>query len=108
MDSDSPTKLNIGKAGWGCLILFLLPFCAIGIFAAVKAVLFFISGDVKQGLFLSLFAAVFGGAGFGLLVAARFGAKKQKEIEALKLVHPDAPWMWRKDWAQGWIPSTGK
>lgn len=108
MNAQFSTKAGIGKVGWGCLVLFLLPFCGFGIFAGIKAVQFFASGDWKQGLFRSLFAVVFGGVGFGLLIGARFGAKKQKEMDALKAAHPATPWMWRKDWAQGWIPSSEK
>lgn len=96
------------SAGLGCLVLFLLPFAAVGAFATVQAVLSAALGDWGQAGFFSIFALTFGGVGFGGMVAALKGRKKLAELEGLKARHPSAPWLWRADWAAGRIEDAGR
>lgn len=58
--------------------------------------------------FMLLFGLVFGGAGFGILGAAFFGARENRETAALRERHPDAPWRWKKEWDAGVISAHTK
>jgi hypothetical protein len=66
--------------------------------------------DLRRGLLgLKLLAAIlFGGVGFGLIFAALYGSKTSKKLDAVKLAHPDKPWMWRADWAAGLVRSSDR
>ena len=64
--------------------------------------------DLRWGL-LSLelvFACVFGGVGFGLLIGGRYGLKKAAKEHARAELYPGEPWRWREDWADGAIRSS--
>jgi hypothetical protein len=64
--------------------------------------------DLRPGMvaFKLLFAAVFGGVGFGLLAAAYFGRGMEKRKERAEKSYPGKPWMWREDWAAGRVRSS--
>jgi hypothetical protein len=76
MGGDSKTK-----AGFGCLVVFLLPFCAVGVFTGGMAIWKLLQGtaDWQEIAFLGVFSLAFGGAGFGILFAALTAQNKQKE-----------------------------
>jgi len=100
--ADSPTL------GFGCVVLFALPFAAVGVGAGVQAVLKLAAGDWRTGGFLSLFAIIFGGVGVGLAIAA-IVAQREAERSALAAVrHPGQPWLWREDWASGRLADSGR
>ncbi len=89
-------------AGFGCLVLFLLPFAGAGVVAGYQA--FRVgSGDWGQAAMLAVFALVFGGVGFGGIAAAAAGRRRLAEAAALEARHPASPWLWRADWAAGRI-----
>ncbi|HEX3233413.1 MAG TPA: hypothetical protein VHR41_04415 [Gemmatimonadales bacterium] len=94
--------------GFGCLALFLLPFAAAGVFAAVQGVRSATSGDWAQAGLLAVFALTFGGVGFGGLAATRVGRRRAGEAAALKARNPAAPWLWRPDWAAGWVDDSSR
>jgi hypothetical protein len=96
------------KVGVGCLILFLLPFYAVGIGTAVNALRSILAGEWGQAGLSTVVALIFGGAGFGLLLAVRQGLERQRATEWLKRQHPNEPWLWRSDWAAGRIESSGR
>ena len=83
----------------GCSVLFLLPFAAGGAFAAVMAVRAVARNDWPQAGFLAVFALVFGGVGFGGIVAVLRGRRGAEAALSRQARHPDAPWLWREDWA---------
>lgn len=87
------------------MVLFSLPFCAVGIVTAGMALREAASSPAQwsEAGFLLIFALIFGGAGFGLLFLITSGRRKQAQIELLKGSHPEAPWMWRPEWAGGHI-----
>jgi hypothetical protein len=58
--------------------------------------------------FESLFALVFGGVGFGLIFGVRVGFRRLAATRALQARHPDEPWRWRADWAEGKIRSSAR
>ena len=93
-------------AAIGCLVLFLLPFAGIGMFAAVQVVRFGAAGDWSQAGFFALFALVFGGVGVGGIVGALAGRRALAERAALEARHPGSPWLWRTDWASGRIEDS--
>ena len=66
--------------------------------------------ELRVGLLAikGVFALVFGGAGFGLLFGARFGAKKLAAQNALREQFPDQPWRWRPEWANGRIAGSAR
>jgi len=86
-------------AALGCALLFLLPFAGFGVFAGVLAARSARLGDWRQAGYGALFMLVFGGAGFGGIVAVLAGRRRAEEETAREARHPDAPWLWRDDWA---------
>jgi hypothetical protein len=77
-------------------------------FPAVQAARMAATGNWSQAAFFGLFAVTFGGVGIGGLVALARGRKKLAELESLRAQHPDAPWLWRPDWAAGRIEDTNR
>lgn len=85
-----------------------MPFCLVGIAAAVMAIGELVDGNWVPGAFLGFFAIVFGGAGFGILAMMFMGrARMRKELE-LKSTYPAEPWEWREDWSTGLSRSETK
>ena len=66
--------------------------------------------ELRAGLLAlkGVFALVFGGVGFGLLVGARAGGKKLAAERALRDRFPDEPWRWRPEWANGRIAGSAR
>ncbi len=58
--------------------------------------------------FMAVFALLFGGVGFGIIVAGWWGGSKLKTENTLKEQHPGHPWMWREEWSQGVLRSGNK
>jgi hypothetical protein len=95
-------------AGFGCVALFLLPFGAVGVVAAWQALEKAKQGSMRDALFLGLFALVFGGVGFGGLIALLVGSRNQKRRAVREAIHPGEPWLWRDDWASGRIDDSSR
>lgn len=100
--------VKVTGASFGCLVLFLLPFCVIGIGALVVAIAALISGKWSEAGFAAIFAVSFGGAGFGILAAALVGRKAAARAALLTEQNPERPWLWREDWAQGVVRDSNK
>jgi len=89
------------RAGAIVLFVFGLPFFAFGTFASFA---FFTSAPsvhnnthpVAGGIFASVFAMI----GAAILVGAVAGYRSEKRDAEVKDRNPDAPWLWRKDWAE--------
>jgi len=105
--SKRPSRQNV-NLGVGCLILFLLPFAAVGVVTAVMAVQRAAARNWTEALFFALFGVTFGGVGIGGIAAALAGRRKLKEQAALEASHPDSPWLWRSDWASGRIVDSSR
>jgi hypothetical protein len=58
--------------------------------------------------FQTFLALVFGGIGFGLAAAALTAGRGARTEAALAAAHPDTPWLWKPDWAEGKIVDSGK
>ncbi|MEP6574206.1 MAG: hypothetical protein ABJD11_16010 [Gemmatimonadota bacterium] len=96
------------RLGLGCLVLFCLPFCAVGIGTAIGAILAARQADWHKAGFLSIFALAFGGAGFGFIFAGFSSARTAADLESRQEQQPDAPWLWRADWAAGRVLDTNR
>src|SRR5262245_29350157 len=83
----------------GCVLLFLLPFAAVGVVTAVQCLRAALTHDWAHAGFYAIFALTFGGVGFGGFAAVLAGRKKLAAQEALKAAHVGEPWLWREDWA---------
>ena len=66
--------------------------------------------DLRPGMLTlyAVFALVFGGVGFGMLVGGAYGLRKQKEVAAKKTQTPEEPWLWREDWASGTVRPSNR
>lgn len=85
--------------GMGCLLLFSLPFIAVGLFTMVNGVRLLLKGMMIPGAPLTGFGLVFAGAGFGVAWLG-IRSKQNADAEAAKrAMAPDSPWLWREDWA---------
>src|SRR5262245_4838754 len=94
--------------GFGCMVLFALPFAAVGLVSGVMVVSKLAVGDWRTAAFLGLFAILFGGAGMGLIAAALAGRHEAARRQEVKARHPNEPWLWRQDWAVGRIADAGR
>jgi hypothetical protein len=89
----------VNAASLGCALLFLAPFAGVGLFAAGLGARAAGAGDWSQAGFLAIFALVFGGVGFGGAAAVLAGRRRANDELARQARQPDAPWLWRADWA---------
>ncbi len=97
---------------WGLIfiVLFMLPFCGVGLFCVVLALREAASEQPEMGtvLFLGLFGLVFGGTGVWMILRALKGYKSSQQVDERKIQHPDKPWLWRKDWASRRIQDSNR
>jgi hypothetical protein len=65
--------------------------------------------EMRWGLFalMGVFALLFTGAGLGIIAAGFWGKRKLAEQERLEAQHPETPWRWKSDWADGRIRTSG-
>lgn len=91
------------RVGLACGLLFTLPFCVAGVAAAVLAVRAWLGhGEEPEARFvLPAIALIFGGVGFGLLTGLLLGHRGERRSLELRERHPDEPWRWNPDWAEG-------
>ncbi len=89
----------------GFLTFFALPFTGVGLYTGYRLLVEFGSGsgDTERLMLLAVFCLVFGGAGVGMIWGDRYGRIRQAREESLKRLHPDEPWRWNPDWADGRI-----
>lgn len=64
--------------------------------------------ELRPGLLAlqGVFALVFGGAGFGLLIGARVARKRRAAEQVLRTQFPGEPWRWRPEWTDGRIAGS--
>ncbi|MFL5540114.1 MAG: hypothetical protein ACJ8J0_14075 [Longimicrobiaceae bacterium] len=83
------------------MILFLLPFGGLGAFAAMGALQLAGKGDTHGALLTGYIGILFGAVGFGGIAFLLANRRKMLELAALEEATPDAPWLWRPEWAAG-------
>ena len=103
------TQSPAGRAaGLGCIVLFMLPFAATGLFTVVQGVRHAVGGEWDSAAFMGLFGLVFGLVGFGGIFAAVKARRAGAETDMVRARHAEAPWMWRADWAAGKIEDSNR
>ncbi|MEP7028071.1 MAG: hypothetical protein ABI960_05705, partial [Candidatus Eisenbacteria bacterium] len=90
------------------LVLFGLPFAAFGVFALGVAPAKWAAGDIESALALGAIGLAFSLVGFGLVGGAVFGRRKIALESKSAWEHPDQPWKWRPDWAEGYVLDDGR
>jgi len=97
---------------WGLIlvVLFMLPFCGVGLFCIVLALREAFSGQAEMGtvLFLGLFGLMFGGVGLWMILRALKGYKSSQQVDERETQHPNEPWLWRDDWAAQTIKDSNR
>lgn len=106
----STQKSSVSNAFASVFIcLFMLPFLGFGVFAISKGIQNILHGEIyRNGIFLCLFGLVFCAMGLGIICAVIFASRFKKKTDTLAAAHPDEPWLWRADWAQGRVISSAK
>ena len=95
-------------AATGCAVLFFLPFAAGGTVAAVLAARAAAAGDWGQAGLMAVFALVFAGVGYGGMIGTLAGGRRLADRARREAADPEAPWLWRPDWAAGRIEDGGR
>jgi hypothetical protein len=98
------TKPHSGSA---LLYAFGLPFCVFGVAMLGFATYQTRAGGTNLAAYSALSGVIFAGIGIGIVLTLRHGVRTQAAIDRLREQHPDAPWLWREEWATGRIFSEG-
>ncbi len=97
------------QTGGGCLILFGMPFIAVGVFATLLSLGFLnieakTSNDAPTWL-LTAFGGVFTMAGLGVAWVGAAGMWRARAARKRKEEHPLEPWYWDHPWDSRWAES---
>lgn len=106
--SPLPPASRFEKIGSILMIVFLTPFCVVSLVTTWFAVQSLLAGKLEEGAFFGIFSLAFGGVSLGMTAAVISGRKRARQALALRAAHPDEPWLWRGDWAEGVSRSTTK
>ena len=87
---------------------FVLVFCLIAIGLLYGAVVNFEDGQTTTALMMLVSALVFGGFGAAVYALVTMAFRSEARQTSLQKTHPNEPWLWREDWVNGRIRSTGK
>ena len=103
-----PPSTRSEKIGTILMIVFLTPFCVVSLVSGWFAADALFNGELENGAFLGIFSLAFGGASLGVATTFVAGRRRARQALALRGVHPDEPWLWRADWADGVARSASK
>jgi hypothetical protein len=84
------------------------PLSLAALLAATVAITRAREGRWEQALLAVSIALACGGAGFGTSWWVRFHGRAADPSERLRVANPDAPWMWREDWASGEVRTSAQ
>src|ERR1051325_2244864 len=102
MQSSSVTQSRIP---FGCLIVFGLPFAAMGLLSVYAG----IRDSAKPNAHVAVIVGgVFTVVGIGIMAGGWYASKFVAKTDAVKVNHPNKPWMWREEWASGVITDSNK
>ena len=94
------------RFAFGCVVAFGLLFAGAGLLALVQSARHYATRpDAIVGIVVG---GVFTLTGLGIVIGAAYGASNLKRKAALRTAHPDQPWKWREDWANGAIRDTNR
>ncbi len=96
------------KTAVALISLFVVIFCAVGLAMGYFGISRLIQGETNQGLLLLFGALAFAGFGAFVLILTIVGTRKKAREDARQLAHPNEPWLWRGDWAEGQVRSSTK
>lgn len=96
------SRKNQGQSPW-VLILFGVPFLLGGVIALVAGIR---NPKMENVSVAYSVGGLFACAGLGIIIGGFWLRKKAKQTSALQARHPDQPWLWRADWAEGKIKSS--
>ena len=65
-------------------------------------------GNWERAALAASIALACAGAGIGAIWWVRFHARAVDPSERLRAANPDAPWMWREDWAAGEVRTSAR
>ena len=88
--------------------IFAAPFVLGGVLALAVAATQGGSRPWRDTVLLAIAGTVFTGVGVAIAVATAAGSRLLARTTALRQQHPDAPWLWRDDWASGRIGGATK
>lgn len=90
------------KLGQLFLCVFAMPFALGGVFVISQAFRTPPSNTGNAQFWLGLvLGLLLSGVGFGLMFATIYGGKLIQRKNRIEAEHPNEPWLWREDWAQG-------
>jgi hypothetical protein len=86
----------------------MVPFVMVGVVHLGQAVFQAARGDWGGAAFLALFGLVPGLVGVGVIAGAMKLRRAGLAAEAKRAARPEAPWLWRPDWARGRIEDSNR
>jgi hypothetical protein len=92
----------------GFIKFFGTPLCVAALLAAMVAVTRAREGNWERAALAASIAITCAGAGVGAIWWVRFHARAVDPSERLRAANPDAPWVWREDWAAGEVRTSAK
>lgn len=95
------------KWGLGCGLLFIIPFFVGGVFALITGIAGLKSGEHNAHIGV-IVGSIFLVVSTLMLVGLFYGVKRAKITDQKRAEHPDKPWLWREDWADGIVKCEGK
>src|SRR5438128_1342412 len=100
MQQQQPST-NQARLGSGCLVLFGLPFAAIGLFVLRMAWVQYQQHQTSQPnwFVLPLAGGIFAAAGLGIMLLGIVTMRGQSAAAEVRMRNPGQPWMWKPEWA---------
>jgi hypothetical protein len=92
----------------GFIKFFGTPLCVAALLAAMVAVTRACEGNWERAALAASIAIACAGAGIGAIWWVRFHARAIDSSERSRAANPDAPWMWREDWASGEVRTSAR
>ena len=92
----------------GFIRFFGTPLCVSALLAAMIAITRAREGNWERAALAASIAIACAGAGIGAIWWVRFHARALDPSERLRAANPDAPWMWREDWAAGEVRTSAR
>jgi hypothetical protein len=88
--------------------LFVAIFCGVGLVMGYFGIEKLIQGESSRGFLFLVGGLAFGGFGAGVAAIMIVGLRKKAQEDARQHAHPNEPWLWRDDWAEGMVRSSTK